>query len=359
MTTRTRLCTCSALLFSALTAADAGPGYHVLKTYVIGGTDGWDYVALDSIYQPCSRANATDRSGSGLRQSPRRGHRPQRSPWNGVRVRRRSRLRDVRTGQHGDDVQFETYQVLGKLRADEDADAVLYDRATNRVYTMNGDANTSTVIDPAAGKVVGTIRLGGKPEFAVSAGNGMLYANLEDKASIAEIDAKALKVVREWPLAPCASPTGLALDGQHHRLFSGCRNRIMAVSDVRQGRLLATVPIGAGVDGNAYDSGTGFAFSSRGWHADRGKGSGARQVQCCRNGSYNGRCPDDGVGPHDAQAVLGRRAVWPHARFRYLRERPPSATGPAQLLCAARGGTVAAAYLPSYREVVNAALPSW
>ena len=255
-----------ALLLSVLTAADAGPGYHVLKTYVIGGTDGWDYVALDSIHQHLFVARQTrlivldPASGKVLGEV---------TGLNGAHGTAFAYDVDRGFATSGRDstvtmFNLETYQVLGKLRADEDADAVLYDRATNRIYTMNGDANTSTVIDPAAGKVVGTIRLGGKPEFAVSAGNGMLYANLEDKASIAEIDAKALKVVREWPLAPCASPTGLALDGQHHRLFSGCRNRIMAISDVRQGRLLATVPIGAGVDGNAYDSGTGFAFSSNG-----------------------------------------------------------------------------------------------
>jgi DNA-binding beta-propeller fold protein YncE len=129
---------------------------------------------------------------------------------------------------------------------------------------MNGDANTSTVIDPVAGKVVGTIDLGGKPEFGVSAQNGMLYINLEDKAAVAEVDARAMRVVRQWSLAPCASPTGLAIDQQHHRLFSGCRNKVMAISDAHAGRLLVTVPIGAGVDANAYDPATGFAFSSNG-----------------------------------------------------------------------------------------------
>ena len=255
-----------ASLLSTLAAADAGPGYHVLKSYLIGGTDGWDYVALDSVHHRLFIARQTRISvldpGSGKLLGQVTGL----SGAHGTAFAYDVDRGFATSGRDSTVTMFnlETYKVLGRLKADEDADAVLYDPATKRIYTMNGDANTSTVIDPAAGKVVGTIRLGGKPEFAVSAGDGMLYANLEDKASIAEIDAKAMKVVRKWPMAPCASPTGLAIDRQHHRLFSGCRNRVMAISDAHAGRLLATLPIGAGVDGNAYDPGTGFAFSSNG-----------------------------------------------------------------------------------------------
>jgi YVTN family beta-propeller protein len=255
-----------ALLLSTLTAAGTGPGYHVLKTFVVGGTDGWDYVALDSMHHRLFVARQTRVLVLDPASGKLLGEVTGLNGAHGTAFAYDLHRGFATSGRDSTVTMFnlDTYEVLGRLKADEDADAVLYDPATKRIYTMNGDAGTSTVIDPAAGKVVGTIRLGGKPEFAVSAGDGTLYANLEDKASIAEIDAKAMKVVREWPMAPCTSPTGLAIDRQHHRLFSGCRNRVMAISDARQGRLLATVPIGAGVDASAYDPGSGLAFSSNG-----------------------------------------------------------------------------------------------
>jgi DNA-binding beta-propeller fold protein YncE len=120
------------------------------------------------------------------------------------------------------------------------------------------------VIDPTTGTRIGSIDLGGAPEFGVSAGDGKLYVNLEDKAAIAEIDAAGMRVTRQWSLAPCEAPTGLAIDRAHHRLFSGCRSKVMAISDATAGKLLTTLPIGEGVDAAVFDPGTGLAFSSNG-----------------------------------------------------------------------------------------------
>ena len=141
---------------------------------------------------------------------------------------------------------LKTYQVLKKTTAADDADAILYDPATHRVFSFNGDANSSSVMDPQSGAVIGNIDLGGKPEFGVSAWDGTLFVNLEDKAEIVQIDAKAMTVTRRWPIAPCEEPTGLAIDREHHRLFSGCSNQVMAISDATNGRLITTLPIGKG-----------------------------------------------------------------------------------------------------------------
>jgi DNA-binding beta-propeller fold protein YncE len=132
------------------------------------------------------------------------------------------------------------------------------------VFTFNGDAGSSTVIDPVSGKAIGSVALGGKPEFGVTAGNGKLYVNIEDRGEIVEIDAAAGRVTRRWPLAPCTEPTGLAIDRIHHRLFSGCHNKVMAISDAVAGKLIGTVPIGGGVDGDAFDPATRLAFASNG-----------------------------------------------------------------------------------------------
>src|SRR5215472_12027259 len=155
-----------------------------------------------------------------------------------------------------------TFEVLDRIPAAEDADAIVYDKPSNRVFTLNGDAHSSTVIDAASGKLVTNIDLGGKPEYGASAGDGKVYANLVDNAEVVEIDAKAAKVTRRWPTAPCKQPVAMAIDTTHHRLFSRCRSGVMAISDYQAGKVVATVPIGSGVDGAGYDPSSGDAFAS-------------------------------------------------------------------------------------------------
>jgi hypothetical protein len=89
-----------------------------------------------------------------------------------------------------------------------------------------------------------------------------VYANLTDTGEIVEIDAKSLRVTRRWPTAPCKNPVAMAIDLAHNRLFSGCRSGVMAISDYRAGKVVTTVPIGAGVDGAGYDPATGDAFAA-------------------------------------------------------------------------------------------------
>src|SRR5206468_3448599 len=115
---------------------------------------------------------------------------------------------------------------------------ILYDPASKRVFTFNGRGNNATAIDAAAGTVVGTIDLGGRPEFAVSGGDGRIYVNLEDKSQILAIDSRSLAILARWPLAPGESPSGLAMDPEHQRLFAGCENKLMAVVDARTGHVV-------------------------------------------------------------------------------------------------------------------------
>jgi DNA-binding beta-propeller fold protein YncE len=132
------------------------------------------------------------------------------------------------------------------------------------VFTFNGTGQNATAIDLMAGAVAGTVALGGKPEFAVAPGDGRIYVNIENTAELAVLDARRLAVAARWPLAPCEEPTGLSLDAAHARLFVGCSNRLMVVVDPGSGRVVAKLPIGGGVDGTAFDPGTGLAFSSNG-----------------------------------------------------------------------------------------------
>jgi DNA-binding beta-propeller fold protein YncE len=155
-----------------------------------------------------------------------------------------------------------TFAVLKRIHAAEDADAIIFDPSSNRVFSLNGDAHSSTIIDAGSGTLVTNLPLGGKPEYGASAGDGKVYANLTDTSEVVEIDAKQPAVTRRWSTAPCQQPVAMAIDTSHHRLFSGCRSGLLAVSDYASGRVVATLPIGSGVDGGGYDPESGDVFAS-------------------------------------------------------------------------------------------------
>lgn len=115
-------------------------------------------------------------------------------------------------------------------------DAVIYDRVSDRVFTFKGDAHSSTVIDPRAGKLITNIQLGSKPEYGVSADNGKVYANIPDTSEVVEVDTKKLSVTRRWSTMTAKQPVAMAIDTRHHRLFSGCRSGVMAISDYDSGK---------------------------------------------------------------------------------------------------------------------------
>jgi YVTN family beta-propeller protein len=143
-------------------------------------------------------------------------------------------------------------------------DAIVYDPATSRVFAMNGGSNSSTAIDAATGKVAGTIDLGGGPEFATADGAGNVFVNLEDESLVLRIDSRGLTVKDRWPLAPCERPSSMAIDPANHRLFIGCRSKVMAVVNAETGKVITTLPIGDHVDASAFDSSTGLIFNSTG-----------------------------------------------------------------------------------------------
>jgi DNA-binding beta-propeller fold protein YncE len=240
--------------------------YHVAHTYTLGGNGGWDYVSLDTAGHRLFIA----RQDRVMVVDPATGKVVAEIPGlngaHGVAFAYQSGHGFATSGRDSSVVMFDlkTLAVAGRTTAALDADAILYDPATQRVFTFNGDANSSTVLDAASGKRIGTIDLGTGPEFAVSAGDGKLYVNLEEKGAVAEIDAAAMKVTRQWSLAPCQTPTGLAIDRVHHRLFSGCRSGVMAISDASAGKLITTLPIGQAVDACRFDPATQLAFASNG-----------------------------------------------------------------------------------------------
>jgi DNA-binding beta-propeller fold protein YncE len=160
---------------------------------------------------------------------------------------------------------LENLKTVQEIKIDgQNPDLILYDEPTRQVFVFNGRSANASVIDAKSGTVAGTIPLGGKPESAVSDGHGRVFVNIEDKNELVAIDAKTRKVDTRWPLSACEEPSGLAIDTAHHRLFSACGNEHMAVTDSTNGRQVASVPIGKGPDGAAFDPQLGLAFSSNG-----------------------------------------------------------------------------------------------
>jgi YVTN family beta-propeller protein len=159
---------------------------------------------------------------------------------------------------------LKTLKSLGEIKVGKKPDAIVYEPFTKRIYVMNGESENITVLNATDGSVAGTIALGGGPEFAVSDGKGNLYVNLEEQNETLHIDVNTLKVKDRWPLAPCATPTSLAMDIENRRLFVGCRSKHLAVLDAGTGKIVFTAPIGERVDAGAFDSKTRLVYLSTG-----------------------------------------------------------------------------------------------
>jgi YVTN family beta-propeller protein len=162
-------------------------------------------------------------------------------------------------------VDLRTLKTTSKIETGQNPDAVVYEPRHGEVYVFNHAGNSVTVINSKAATISATIPLGGTPEFAaVDETAGRVYCNIEDKNEVAVIDADKHEVVAHWSLAPGEGPSGIALDATHHRLFSGCYNKMMVMIDTESGKVIDTVPIGAGVDGCAFDDATQLVFASCG-----------------------------------------------------------------------------------------------
>src|SRR5262245_38915617 len=247
----------------ALASLQPSVQYHITHTYNVGGDGSWDYIVPDPPNHRLfigrqNRVMVVDQNTGSVV-----GEVTGVNGAHGTAIAGPTGHGFATAGQDGAVIMFDlkSFKTLGKIPAAEDADAIIYDPASDRVFTFNGDAHSSTVIDPS-GKLVTNIPLGGKPEYGASAGDGKVYANLTDNGEVVEIDAKTLTVSKRWSTAPCKNPVSMAIDAQNHRLFSGCRSGVMAVSDYRNGRILTTLPIGQGVDGAAYDPRSRDAFAS-------------------------------------------------------------------------------------------------
>jgi DNA-binding beta-propeller fold protein YncE len=254
---------CASLL---LLAAPAG-AYHLGQEIKIPGDGGWDYLAFDAIGARLFVSHGTRVEVLDTKQLKLVGTIDDTPGVHGIALAQDLGRGYVSAGASGNVVVFDlkTLARVTEIKTTGDnPDAILYDSATHRVFTFNGRGRNVTVIDASRNEVIGTIAVDAKPEFAVSDGAGRIYVNLEDRNSLAVIDARGMKVVETWPLAGCEEPSGLAFDAAHQRLFSVCGNRVMTVVDAHDGRQVARLPIGDHVDGAGFDATRQLAFASCG-----------------------------------------------------------------------------------------------
>jgi len=251
----------------AIAAFAAPTGWKVLKEIKIGGEGGWDYLTMDSSARRLYVSHATHVVVVDPDAGKVVGDIPDTPGVHGIALAPNLNRGFVSNGRGNNVTIFDmkTLKPVGMAGpTGENPDSIRFEPKSGRVFTFNGRGSNSTAIDAKTGMVVGTIPLGGKPEFSVADDKGHIYVNIEDTNELVEIDAAKATATSRYSLAPCTRPTGLAIDVKKRRLFSVCGNRVMAISDPDAGKVIASPAIGAGSDGVVFDPSTGYAVSSNG-----------------------------------------------------------------------------------------------
>jgi len=252
---------------SAPTArGNSASGYHLMKKITLGGDGGWDCLSVDTqgrrlFISRSSHVMVVDEdSGKVI------GDIANTTGVHGIAVVSEVGKGYTSNGRDSSVTIFDlkTLKPLGQVKVGSNPDIIIYDPASKRVFTFNGGSRDATAIDTKDGKVAGTIPLDGRPEFAVADESGHIFVNLEDKNQVVSLDSRKLSIENRWPLAPGEEPTGIAMDRQHQRLFAACANNLMVVMNSENGKVVASLPIGSGVDGIAFDADRSLAFSSNG-----------------------------------------------------------------------------------------------
>src|SRR5438874_42796 len=256
----------AAAFLRAATPAPVGSGYHVIKTIPVGGEGGWDYVYVDSAARRVYVSRGTHTVVMDADTYAVVGDIPDTQGVHGIAIAT-DLGRGFTSNGRSDNVtifDLKTLKPIGNVKTDANPDAIVYDPVSKRVFTFNGRGKNTTAINAANGTVAGTLPLGGKPEFAAVDGKGSVFVNNEDTSEIIEINAQKITETHRWPLAPCKSPSGLAMDTKNRRLYSVCDDKVSVVVNADTGKVVATPEIGKGPDAAAFDAGSNEFFASCG-----------------------------------------------------------------------------------------------
>lgn len=245
--------------------AQAKSALHVVKTFHIQSSGGWDYIAVgpaNRLYvSHGTQVNVLDKTTGdsvGIIENTTGVHGIAFDEANGKGYTSNGRLNNVTV------FDLKSDKVITQVPTGENPDAILYEPFSKKIVTCNGRSKDLSVIDLTDNKVIATIALGGKPETAVTNAVGKLYVNIEDKNEIAEVDMKTFTVLHHWSIAPGEEPSGLAFDKKTNRLFAGCGNKLLMVVDAAMGKVVDKLPIGDGCDGVGFDATSKNIYSSNG-----------------------------------------------------------------------------------------------
>jgi DNA-binding beta-propeller fold protein YncE len=255
------------LLWTGTVASHAAESYRFLKEIPVGGEGGWDYLSVDAANHRLYVAHATKVVVIDTQTDTIVGEIADTPGVHGVAVANRLERAFVSNGKENkvSIVDLSTLKTLSKVETEKNPDAILFVPGPDEVYAFNGHSQSVTVIAAGPGKVVTTVPLGGKPEFAQADPQAnRIYDNLEDKNEVVVLDGKTHDVVARWPIAPGEEASGMDIDLVHHRLFLGCGNQKMVVLDSTDGHVVASLPAGDGIDAASFDPGTQLAFTSNG-----------------------------------------------------------------------------------------------
>ncbi len=261
-------------LAAAILAAALSPGigaadssnYHLVKKVPLSGAGGWDYLTVDGAARRLYITHATQVIVVDADSLEVVGNISGLAGVHGVAIASEFGRGFITNGGSNSVTVFDlkTLAKIADVKVGNKPDAIVFDPASKRVFAMNGDGDSSTAINAADGKVVGTVELGGGPEFTIADGKGNVFVNLEEKNQLLRIDSATLTVKDRWPVAPCEAPSSLGFDGDNNRLFLGCRSKVMAVVNAADGKVVASYPIGDHADATAFDPAAKVAFTSTG-----------------------------------------------------------------------------------------------
>ena len=242
--------------------------WEVLQRWKLGGEGGWDYLTPDPDKDRLFISRGTRVDVISTESGKLLGSIPDTSGVHGIALAKALNRGYTSNGRSNSVTVFDldTLKVIQEVKIPGgNPDAILYEPTGKHVFTFNGASKNVTVLDASSLGVIATIPVPDKPEFAATDGHGQVFVNIEsDPGQMVVIDAQKLAVKNTWPLPGCNSPSGLALDGAHHRLFSVCDGKVMAVTDALSGKQVALVPIGEHPDAAAYDEKRATAYSSNG-----------------------------------------------------------------------------------------------